>query len=606
MENPGKKRGEIEKTTGRVNELKRTVNSGSFWGASVFVWGIWSLLLLASLGFIAKYHTSVPYGEDWTFVVPPITGVQPLSLGWYWEADRTHRLPLWKLIIVPLFAISRGDYWAPMLFSVFSLGGLAFVLICSAKRSRGWTSYSDAFFPLALLHWELSSTLLFASAITQLLPALLACVILLVIVQKGTQLTTTTGLLAGICLVLLPACGGYGMVFLPALTSWFVYSGICALRSNSPSGKRIGLLILILAFMTFAHGAIYFLNLPKEVGTQMKLAPSWRAMTVTGLALLTESFGSAFLSPSVWPYGLCGMVVLLMFSAGFLVSIVWRERGLVRSRALGLLFFLSALATLAVVFARTRAVGDSVDGAAGIGMYRYYTVWTIPTLVYLYFAWGIGKRQAIGQFAHMCLFALSCFAFSLNVQYGLEDMQQYYSWVQAFEHDLAKGEPSYILVERYHQTISPYAPEDYMLDAMRSLKQSKIGIFRDLKDPSLAEQPFDGTMTDHQKIDWEGSTAHGQSSESYITYSFSSPTFIAGIRLRYTYSSPTQQNTLQIFWKKTGDTDFSEGVTRTDVLDCATVFIGETISQIRIHPDNKPFDFEITEIMRLVPESGDR
>src|SRR5262245_37431229 len=120
----------------------------SDWGPAIFVWGSWVLMVIGTLAFALKYGSFVPIGDEWN-VAPALAGEPPLSPQWLWKADGDHRLPLGKLILVVLYRVFP-DYRAGHLATAVCFSLLAFVMIGTARRLRGWTSYTDAFFPLVL------------------------------------------------------------------------------------------------------------------------------------------------------------------------------------------------------------------------------------------------------------------------------------------------------------------------------------------------------------------------------------------------------------------------------------------------------------------------
>ena len=209
------------------------------WAAPAFVWGIWTLMLLTNLTFIGKYADSVPFCEDWCNIVPYLTGENHITIDYLWAQEVEHRYPLPKVILLTLLKLSGGDFRAPHFFKIFAMGGLAFAMIRVASNLRGWTSYTDAFFPIALLHAGFASYTPGAwESTVYLVPAIVAVPILIIAVQKGTQITLGTGMLAGICLALLPLCSAAGLLYLPLLTLWLGYSAVMSWRSPELHGKR--------------------------------------------------------------------------------------------------------------------------------------------------------------------------------------------------------------------------------------------------------------------------------------------------------------------------------------------------------------------------------
>src|SRR5262249_44736004 len=127
------------------------------WAAPAFVWGVWGSMLAASLVFIAKYAHNIPFCDDWRGVVPAAAGERPITLGWLWGQELEPPYPLTRLIAVSLVKLT-GDFRAPTIFRTLALAALAFAMIRAARGLRGRTSFSDAFFPLALLLWGFASS----------------------------------------------------------------------------------------------------------------------------------------------------------------------------------------------------------------------------------------------------------------------------------------------------------------------------------------------------------------------------------------------------------------------------------------------------------------
>src|SRR4051812_47939617 len=76
---------------------------GSDWGAPAFVGGIWALMLLAALAYVARYGSNAP-NDEWDYV-PILTGNRPPSLASLWDWHLEHRIFLPRLIwlmVIPL------------------------------------------------------------------------------------------------------------------------------------------------------------------------------------------------------------------------------------------------------------------------------------------------------------------------------------------------------------------------------------------------------------------------------------------------------------------------------------------------------------------------
>src|SRR5262245_13375668 len=179
----------------------------SLLNACVFVWSIWMMGLLGCLLLVIKYGNSIPYGDEWHGTVPIITGERPLTLQNLWSLHNEHRIFLPRLISWGLLKLSAGDVRAGMLFNVSILALMAALFILAARRLRGWTTYSDAFFPLAMLQLGQWENLLWGFQVTFICPIALVYVFLLVIVRDTGPVSLTKGLLAGLTLLLLTLSG---------------------------------------------------------------------------------------------------------------------------------------------------------------------------------------------------------------------------------------------------------------------------------------------------------------------------------------------------------------------------------------------------------------
>jgi hypothetical protein len=119
-------------------------------------------------------------------MVPVMTEHEPISARWLWSQHNEHRIPLPKLLLLGLYQISQNDFRAAMYVNALALSGLTAALIIGAKQLRGSTSYNDAYFPLALLHWGHSGNLLSGFQIQLVVSVVLAVTLLLIMVRRRT------------------------------------------------------------------------------------------------------------------------------------------------------------------------------------------------------------------------------------------------------------------------------------------------------------------------------------------------------------------------------------------------------------------------------------
>ena len=59
--------------------------------AALFVWGVWTVMSLLTLGFVLRFAFTLPFADEWLWV-PVLTGEKPFTVAWLWESDNHHRL----------------------------------------------------------------------------------------------------------------------------------------------------------------------------------------------------------------------------------------------------------------------------------------------------------------------------------------------------------------------------------------------------------------------------------------------------------------------------------------------------------------------------------
>src|SRR5262249_20683835 len=152
--------------------------------------------LLVVLLCIAKYGRNVPLAEDW-LLVAPLTGYEPNLTAWLWAQNNEHRVPMPRLMLLALLKVTGGDFRAGMVFNALALGALAAAMIQVARCVRsGRISYTDAFFPVVLLHMGNWPNLVWSWQLGFVVATILVCALLLIITGQGPTLAPRTALIA--------------------------------------------------------------------------------------------------------------------------------------------------------------------------------------------------------------------------------------------------------------------------------------------------------------------------------------------------------------------------------------------------------------------------
>lgn len=435
--------------------------------ARLFVWGVW--IVTVALTFLFAYRSRpFPYSDDWT-IVAKIS--EPATLGWLWAPHVGHRIVVPKLVFLALYNSSVGyDFRAGVLVNVALLSACAFVLMFAAKDVRGYTSYSDAFFPLALLNsgggilWNFHLQFVCASVI--------ATMILSVIVRHGSCTTPLSSLGVGSGLALLPLCGLNGLVLVPALALWLGYS---AIRRHQISASD--LIAIAYAVVSVLLCLLYLVGYHSSAPGLA--SPGLKATVNTAVAFLSASFGTPFSTYlDRWPYWRLLLPALLVITALVVGASAWKMRES-RPRAVGLLLFLVAFVSLAL------AVGIGRGGRPWDGLDSHYGTAALPVLCWLYFVSELHLSRTASRLAGMSLFALMCGTFALSTAEAIEWSGSVRKAASVIAEDIRAGMQPCELAEAHMRQfffLDTAGTRNLVVAGLRGLHRVNAGPFQLLRD----------------------------------------------------------------------------------------------------------------------------
>src|SRR5262249_37552291 len=160
----------------------------------------------------------------------------------------------------------------------------------------------------------------------------------------------------------------------------------------------------------------------------------------------------------------------------------------------------------------------------------------------------------------------------------------------AFEQDLVAGKPPYVLFARHALALCPITAHDnWLVPLMQVCQRAGFGNFRYLgQDPPFREEPFPGSPTAAEKMDWQGDTGQVINRDSSLLFTLDRPKYVGGIRI--TYSHAVREGVwIRMYWKRSDQKDFpaTEQFTFWPLpaaeRGTQTMWVGETIDQFRIH-----------------------
>jgi hypothetical protein len=442
------------------------------WTGPLVVWAVWGAMTAAAILLIQQNARNVPYMDDFA-LVSVMTGQQPVSFAWLWSQSNEHRPVIPRLILAGLFRFIDKDFRAGMYVNAGFMAAAAAAMILLARRIRGHTSVMDAILPLSILNIGQAETLLIDSALNLVLSAWISFEL---IAGAGAGLTGwRLALKVGLFLVLLPLCGGSGLVMLPPLMLWlFTYVAWGSWSGHEPGGaaRAIGLLLLM------GTSAVVALCLNGYAGPDsIPPAPSLEASALTALRFLSLLF---YIPGYWWPAGLG--IVFLAAATLLRLAVVGLRTPEERPRVMGL------SAVILAVLCVAAAVGVSRSGlgpASGLAS-RYITI-AAPLLAAIYVAWLVCGPAPARWAIHIGLLALVCLAIPANREVGRLIGTERGAALRDVERGLAARMPASQLMGRVCPALLPDASS--ACDCFNMLKSARIGKFKYFIDDRLAADP---------------------------------------------------------------------------------------------------------------------
>jgi hypothetical protein len=406
-------------------------------------------------------NDDVPIADDW-HLVPAYTGHEAVTLSWLWAAHNEHRLPLTKLLLILGGAVTGHDYRAGELLSALALSALAGSMIATAGRLRGGTSLADVFFPLALLHWGQSQTLLISFSLNLVLSTVLAGLALQVIVRVRRVPTAGQGALFGVLVLALPLCGLNGVALVPPLAVWLSVAAVARWRSGDATGRRVGAVWLLLALAALGLAVVCVASMQPPQGNAR---PSAEQVARTAAQFLAEGIGP--LAEPTWPFSgavVAGLAAMTLFR----LRQEWRGEPAERLRVLGLLAFGAAIVTLALAIGWGRGL---IGPRAGLAT-RYGTM-AAPALCLAYFvARGAPRRAAAGV-----LTAVMVGLFVHNTYHGIDRAGARRAEMHELQADVAAGLTPAEMAKKWAFIYNPKG-EAILAEFFEMLREAHQGPYR--------------------------------------------------------------------------------------------------------------------------------
>jgi hypothetical protein len=326
------------------------------------------------------------------------------------------------------------------------------------------------------------------------------------------------------------------------------------------------------------------------------------AVLKTSLKFLAMSLGPWARRPA-YPVSAAVVVAMLVVCAVCLATSIRRREPGQRATAIGLTLYLMAYLLI------TAAVGVSrVSFPIDYMFYPRFAAASVPLMFGVYFVWeccGPPRWRGLGR---LILFSIVACNLGLN-----NTMAADFTWrtesTARFEQDVRDGVSIPRLVSKYAQPT--HHDHDRLEAFLKNLRDANVGNYRNLPpDPKFREVPLGLTPAAVHNATWDGKAGRATGARPFLVFDLEKPEFVCGLRIKYSSTNNERLNPhFQVFMHKPGrppgsDVDQYRHLTLPTGKEVEVpIWIYKTIDRIRIHPDKRPCDFTISEIVLLIPES---
>lgn len=446
-----------------------------------FVYAIWAAMTLQALAFIVRYAQPGPIVDEWEFV-PAVCDEEPFW-PWLWKLHNEHRFPLPRLFWYPITRVS-SDYSAGCYVSLLGVSLLTLLMIRLATQLRGRLSYTDAFFPLSILHighWE---NLRMGYQIVFMLNLVLAGVLLWIILRTDRSNLFRRAIQAGIVTLLLLGCGAGGLAFGPFMAIWLLILSCWLWKANPPTINRWRLLwIVALVALIPVYIWLYLqgYHRPAHHSDPLAVWGSREEAALQGLRSAIQALAMAFgpAGMGLWP------VSIFIICFGLLECTVLCVRVLStqiaeRPRVVGLLLYFGAVAFMSFGIGWSRSVWREPNGDPGfMGHSSRYGWITWPGLGAAYFLWMRYGSPRMAKWVPRALFLTMAIMLPFNIGTGVKVGEEHLKHNKEWEKSVREGLTDDELIEKYYPNY--YGDlQERMRIGLQLLRKNRIQYYRPL------------------------------------------------------------------------------------------------------------------------------
>lgn len=440
---------------------------------AVIVWTTYTICLGVAVWYVIQHASNVPFYDDWQFVFWMV-GKQPLNLQWLFAQHNEHLIPIPRLLVVTMLALSGKSLYAATFPAVGAVALLSASLIILARHLRGYANWTDGIFAFLFLSLAHSENLITPLQVTFTGAALIPGLLLVLMLWQPEGPVSNAGILGiALCGICTLGFGPASMVYCPALILWLLYAAYRRWRSGASVklwGSLAGVACLLIVLL-----ALFVLTF-KHPGPPPAPPNPWAVVSIAGQFL---ALGASPHLKDYWPESAWLVPGLLLACAGRL-SHVFLTRPGERLRAAALLLCMTSLVGLAFSIGIGRAQLADVAGWT----FRY-GVMSALSLVMVYLTLLLySPDQQYRLFFSGCLCLATGWAFCTSGPFGIFMANTHSAQLKEFEHDLRNGMRTAILVDNYsyphvNRSNGMVCPDPFWFSGLTlDLRRNHIGPFQ--------------------------------------------------------------------------------------------------------------------------------
>lgn len=581
-----------------------------------FVFVVWLATFLAVVFLIDAFGSCfVPVGDDIHDLIPGITKPFREATPWFWSQHNEHRLPLPKLILWVVLRATDFNLSVVMYMNAVAQALVSLLMVLTARHVRGCIRWTDAFFPIVAMCWGQASNFLIAWQTQFFLSTSLAAVILSLLSWRREPPNPTIAVLLSACLLLLPLCGANGLVLVPPVALWMLYSARVIWRSASRGRNWHAVVMVVSVLAALGFITIYVLGLGKPHDIAFKGSapipdPKMTDYVRTGLEFLSSALGEP-VSVKFGVYGGIAVLAVVMLSVVGMVCIgVSRKPERYRAAGLGMFMLAFAGLTAAITYGRA-GLGEGAGGAD-----RYYTL-MMPVWYCVYLIWTVANR-GVGYVMQVAMLIAAGTVFAANVSDRREHAGGIRLASRVIEDDILARKPPNQIAQRWttwYNAVDPDYFESFIAPRFRMLQKARLGPYKFLpEEPPVLEIPYSlkrGPVATHDAT-WDRGVCKVTGSDPSVVLSLPEPRFVYAIRFRYRYQVPESPGLFQLNWRwseREADFDLARWagyqLPVSSEERTLTVIVNDTIDRLRLQPAPLiPSRLEVTSITLLAPTNS--